>query len=1105
MDDSVWELYKPELHRLYIQQNKILSYVREYMASMYGFDETTAQYTKHFRKWGFQKNQKLSEQEGIFIGKRMDKRKREFEKKSEVHINGIEYAPRKLQKAIYGKAYVPTMQSHGFPGAPSPDTPEGIVVCTPATPSMQLDWNLALPWLRFSKLLRTEQTEVSSPAQQPSPTSTLAVASPREPNAISHTVKYQVVDRLRYLVPWDRLSHPIGVNSSSRTATGLRILMPEESEGQLHALAMRFSESKQSTTDSLGLEMFLLSNNLVSHGPDGKTFDSMRSHDKRVMEILRVSGWNTVAQLQILLSAKEPTAGAIAEKIFASALRILDEDVVEMMLEAGMSPDGCIDTVDNGSLTPLQFLATLGGIYTELIEVFISRGADLNKSYNDISALEYAVDFDNTVVIEVLLSRGARVTPSCLAAAARNIQDLSRFQRFLGPDTDVNERSGWQGPSPLAQAVSSGSIEIINLLLTRGADVNAFHEIDFNHDVGFTTVLGIAVQSGKLEIIEALLHACPDVNPEIEDGLPYVSPLAIAASTAKGWPGAVTLLLQAGVDISIADGCSERTLLELASRNTKNIGVFELLVGYGAMIDRPLSEKEHATSALLSAVKAGATELVSLLISMGARLNDVYSTPPGTALGAAIEKGDLDLIQMLQVAGAVSISPKLRRITNLETAEYLDEIGLLQGILDISGAEILKAALLAKDNNLAQRLLYRIVEFNTLGAEATDYNGRISQKTPLQTAITTKRLPVAYTILERGATVVDCDLAVAVQYTVKYNDTELLRRLLTRFQGSAPTAMAEAILSDRPDLLQLLLAAGLDATGQPQKFRCQSEVSEDSDIYFDPPESVLEILSQSNNRPMLETILHSCPWSPSLVGRALTLSIISSHIELATYLLSWHVDVNQEITIYHPEVEDEDGKPIPGYKIVVTPLQIAVRDQHVHVVEQMLGTHPAIDINYLGAGENRRTALQHAVENGNMELVNLLLHHGANINSTPARDGGATALQIASIRGYLGIARRLIELGAEINAAPARVNGRTALEGAAEHGRIDMIQMLLLGGASVTGDDGQRQYRRAIEFAERNGHNAAARLLISFEPRQEEMGPDSGDGVDGIKSADWGC
>lgn len=40
MDDSVWESYKPELHRLYIRLNKSLSEVRQYMASMYDFDET---------------------------------------------------------------------------------------------------------------------------------------------------------------------------------------------------------------------------------------------------------------------------------------------------------------------------------------------------------------------------------------------------------------------------------------------------------------------------------------------------------------------------------------------------------------------------------------------------------------------------------------------------------------------------------------------------------------------------------------------------------------------------------------------------------------------------------------------------------------------------------------------------------------------------------------------------------------------------------------------------------------------------------------------------------------------------------------------------------
>ena len=40
MDNSVWELYKPELHRLYIRENMSLSKVMEYMASKYGFEET---------------------------------------------------------------------------------------------------------------------------------------------------------------------------------------------------------------------------------------------------------------------------------------------------------------------------------------------------------------------------------------------------------------------------------------------------------------------------------------------------------------------------------------------------------------------------------------------------------------------------------------------------------------------------------------------------------------------------------------------------------------------------------------------------------------------------------------------------------------------------------------------------------------------------------------------------------------------------------------------------------------------------------------------------------------------------------------------------------
>ncbi|PYH33302.1 ankyrin [Aspergillus neoniger CBS 115656] len=146
------------------------------------------------------------------------------------------------------------------------------------------------------------------------------------------------------------------------------------------------------------------------------------------------------------------------------------------------------------------------------------------------------------------------------------------------------------------------------------------------------------------------------------------------------------------------------------------------------------------------------------------------------------------------------------------------------------------------------------------------------------------------------------------------------------------------------------------------------------------------------------------------------------------------------------------------------------------------------DLDKLGKGEGRRTALQHAMNNGNMDLINLLLDHGANVNSAPSEEGGATALQIAAIQGYLGIARKLIDLDADINAAPAQFKGRTALEGAAEHGRIDMLRLLLDEGASLVGNYGERQYRRAVELAEKNGHMAAAKLLKSFKDKVEESG-----------------
>ncbi|KAF0321115.1 hypothetical protein GQ607_011722 [Colletotrichum asianum] len=137
------------------------------------------------------------------------------------------------------------------------------------------------------------------------------------------------------------------------------------------------------------------------------------------------------------------------------------------------------------------------------------------------------------------------------------------------------------------------------------------------------------------------------------------------------------------------------------------------------------------------------------------------------------------------------------------------------------------------------------------------------------------------------------------------------------------------------------------------------------------------------------------------------------------------------------------------------------------------GISPNESNKYISYG---RSPLQQAVEDGNLEMIDLLLESGADVNAPPAKIGGATALQLAAIKGRLGIGRRLIDLGANVNASGAEMHGRTALEGAAEYGRLDMVQLLLDSGADVVGD-GCLQYFWAIRFAEDVLHVAVSNLL----------------------------
>lgn len=123
-----------------------------------------------------------------------------------------------------------------------------------------------------------------------------------------------------------------------------------------------------------------------------------------------------------------------------------------------------------------------------------------------------------------------------------------------------------------------------------------------------------------------------------------------------------------------------------------------------------------------------------------------------------------------------------------------------------------------------------------------------------------------------------------------------------------------------------------------------------------------------------------------------------------------------------------------------------------------------------------RTALQHAVEAGNMELVTLLINAGADVNAPAAVHSGATALQIASIQGSIPMVQYLLRLNADVHAEGAASHGRTALQGAAEHGRKDVVELLLDYTAS-TAFQHHEQIVEALFYAEKNEQHVVARIL----------------------------
>lgn len=272
----------------------------------------------------------------------------------------------------------------------------------------------------------------------------------------------------------------------------------------------------------------------------------------------------------------------------------------------------------------------------EIIQYLLEEGADV---------MEFA-HRKGTTLLELLTQNHSfpeerAICKSLLVAGADLDGPVSR-----SPDMDWN--------TALTRAVIyDASDELAANLINLGANIQ-----QIGGGSGARTPLQAAAEYGKFEIANVLLQRGALVNAF---AAPDNGMTALQAACKGGTPSKrmMMLLLHAGADVNAAPSARYgRTALQALCSNDKTSSeLMIMLVDRGAHINAPPAEYGGIT-ALQGAAIAGNIKIVMLLIDMGADINAPPSKNEGRmALDGAAEHGHLDTVQLLLNFGATCMEP----------------------------------------------------------------------------------------------------------------------------------------------------------------------------------------------------------------------------------------------------------------------------------------------------------------------------------------------------------------------------------------------------------------------------------------------------------------
>ena len=332
-------------------------------------------------------------------------------------------------------------------------------------------------------------------------------------------------------------------------------------------------------------------------------------------------------------------------------------------------PDTPIPETFAGWVARLAFFVVIVGLCPLVIHVLRHNSLMAHDpiSQQKITRLAVAI-VSGFVVISFVWFTGF-FTPAMLAM--RHNQNLARI--LFTHNVGINKGDG-RGWTPLGLAIDQGDMDLIHLLIEKGADVNG----KINAAEGSVwTPLGMALKKGDMDLVHLLIQKGADVNREMTTSMArdmkYTedsawTPLGMAID--KGDMDLIHLLIEKGADVNRGFKSYNGKWTPLGYAIYKdNLALTKFLIGRGADInsESTLFEKTRfgeikgstSLTPLMLASTLDRKEVVMLLLDNGANVNAISKFSYTALTHACWGRATVETIQILLDRGA-DINPSTR-------------------------------------------------------------------------------------------------------------------------------------------------------------------------------------------------------------------------------------------------------------------------------------------------------------------------------------------------------------------------------------------------------------------------------------------------------------